>query len=76
MLDAWLYNSTRANLPIVILFHAAFNSFTKFFLSEWQGSPYAVSWWTLAGSVVFLALAVIGYAGSLNLVRGGVKSVH
>ena len=76
VLLAWLYNSTRASLPIVILFHAAFNSFTKFFLSELQGSANVVAWWTLAGLVGLLALAVIGYAGSQNLVRGDAKPVH
>ena len=71
---AWLYNSTRASLPIVILFHAAFNSFTKFFLSELQGRHYVVAWWTLAGLVALLAVAVVAYAGRQNLARGQVTA--
>lgn len=56
---AWLYNGTQGSLPVVILFHAAFNSFTKFFLSELQGGDqYLVAWWTLAGLVVLLAVAI------------------
>ncbi|MGH3507858.1 MAG: CPBP family glutamic-type intramembrane protease [Nocardioidaceae bacterium] len=38
---AWLYNSTQASLPVVILLHAAFNSFAQFFLSDLQGEPQA-----------------------------------
>ena len=68
MLLAWLYNSTQASLPIVILFHAAFNSFAKFFLSELDGSAKTVAWWTLAGLTV--AVAVVRYAGARSLVRG------
>jgi membrane protease YdiL (CAAX protease family) len=67
---AWLYNSTRASLPIVILFHAALNSFTKFFLSGLQGSHGLIAWWTLAGLVALLAVTVTVYAGSQNLARG------
>ena len=73
---AWLYNSTQASLPIVILFHAAFNSFTKFFLSELQGSHYVVAWWTLAGLVALLTVAVVAYAGRQNLARGQTKPVY
>ena len=73
---AWVYNSTRASLPIVILFHAAFNSFTRFFLSELQGGHKVIAWWTLAGLVALLALAVIAYAGSQNLARGHTRPVY
>lgn len=69
VLLAWLYNSTRASLPIVILFHAAFNSFTKFFLSELDGSAKLVAWWALAGLAALLALTVVRYAGTRSLVR-------
>lgn len=75
VLLAWLYNGTQASLPIVILFHAAFNSFTKFFLSELDGSAELVAWWTLAGSTALLAVAVVRYAGSRTLVRGDADSV-
>lgn len=76
VLLAWLYNSTQASLPVVILFHAAFNSFTKFFLSELQGSAYGAAWWALACLSAVLAVAVIGYAGSRNLVRGDARPVR
>lgn len=70
VLLAWLYNSTHGSLPIVILFHAALNSFTKFFLAELQGgTPYLLAWWVLAGLTALLALAVIGYAGSRSLAK-------
>jgi uncharacterized protein len=72
----WLYNSTSASLPIVILLHAAFNSFTKFFLSELQGDHYVIAWWTLAALVALLAVAVVAYAGSQNLARGHTKPVY
>ncbi|PNI10243.1 hypothetical protein CXX84_01855 [Arthrobacter sp. AFG7.2] len=72
VLLAWLYNSTQASLPIVILFHAAFNSFTHFFLADLQGQPlpYLVAWWVLAGLAALFALGVVLRAGSRNLVRG------
>jgi membrane protease YdiL (CAAX protease family) len=70
VLLAWLYNSTQASLPIVIIFHAAFNSFAKFFLSELDGSESLVAWWTLAGLTALSALAVVRYAGARSLVRG------
>lgn len=56
--------------------HAAFNSFTKFFLSELRGSHYVVAWWTLAGLVGLLAVAVVAYAGRQNLARGHTKPVY
>ncbi|SLJ94881.1 CPBP family intramembrane glutamic endopeptidase [Arthrobacter sp. P2b] len=74
---AWLYNCTRGSLPVVILFHAAFNSFTQFFLAELQGGDqYLVAWWTLAGLGALLAVAITVYPGHHSLVtvdeRGGV----
>lgn len=76
VLLAWLYNSTRASLLIVILFHAAINSFTKFFLSELVGSAKVVAWWALAGLSAVLALAVVRYAGSRRLGGGDVTFVN
>ena len=75
---AWLYNSTRASLPIVIGFHAALNSFAKFFLSELEGGPKVAAWWTLAGLMALLAVAIVGYAGSQHLSRrhSRVTSAH
>lgn len=78
VLLAWLYNSTQACLPVVVLFHAAFNSFTKFFLADLQGSPYPylVAWCVLAGVVAVLAVAAVVYAGSRDLVKGGLRPAH
>ncbi|UEL29507.1 CPBP family intramembrane glutamic endopeptidase [Pseudarthrobacter sp. L1SW] len=74
---AWLYNSSHASLPMVILFHAALNSYARFFLSELQGGgPYLVAWYALAGVTAVLALAVTAYAGSRNLARSELKPVH
>ena len=69
VLLAWLYNSTQASLPIVIIFHAAFNTFTKFFMAELDGSASEVAWWTLTGLNALLALAVVRFAGARSLAR-------
>ena len=61
VLLAWLYNATQASLPIVIVFHAAFNSCTKLLLSELHGDPKVVAWWTLASAVTILAVSVTVY---------------
>jgi uncharacterized protein len=67
---AWIYNGTHGSLPVVILFHAAFNSFTKFFLAELQGGDqYLVAWWTLAGLGALMAVAITVYPGHRSLVR-------
>ncbi|MFJ6303651.1 CPBP family intramembrane glutamic endopeptidase [Pseudarthrobacter oxydans] len=78
VLLAWLYNSTQASLPVVVLFHAAFNTFTKFFLADLQGSPYPylVAWWVVAGAVAVLAVAAVAYAGSRDLVKGAPRPAH
>ena len=62
----------------MVLFHAAFNSFTKFFLADLQGSPYPylVAWCVLAGVVAVLAVAAVVYAGSRDLVKGGLRPAH
>ena len=70
VLLAWVYNSTQASLPLVILMHAAFNSFARFFLSELDGTSKQVAWWTLASLTALLALTVVRFAGSRSLVRG------
>ena len=75
VLLAWLYNSTQASLPIVIIFHAAFNSYAKFFLSELDGSAKQVAWWTLSALTALLALAVVRYAGARSLARDDAYAV-
>jgi hypothetical protein len=70
---AWLYNSTAGSLPVVMLFHAALNAFTKFFLADLQGNAYQAAWWTLGILTALFAAAVVWYAGSRSLVRGDVR---
>jgi len=67
---AWLYNSTAGSLPVVMLFHAAFNSFTKFFLADLQGNASQAAWWTLSLLTAAFATAVVWYAGSRSLTKG------
>ncbi len=71
---AWLYNSTVGSLPVVMLFHAAFNAFSKFFLADLQGNTYQAAWWTLSILTAAFAAAVVWYAGSRSLVRGDVRT--
>ena len=53
-----------------ILLHAAFNSFTQFFLAELQGGDqYLVAWWTLAGLGALMAVAITVHPGHRSLVR-------
>jgi Ser/Thr protein kinase RdoA (MazF antagonist)/membrane protease YdiL (CAAX protease family) len=42
---AWLYNSTNASLPIVIIFHAAANTAARFTLPGIVGGDYQLVWW-------------------------------
>jgi membrane protease YdiL (CAAX protease family) len=67
VLITWLYNSTRGNLPIVILFHAAINTAAKFLLPEFEGPHEATAWWCYAAVYVLAALAVIAVAGASRL---------
>jgi membrane protease YdiL (CAAX protease family) len=71
---AWLYNSTAGSLPVVMLFHAAFNAFTKFFLADLRGEPRQAAWWALSILAAASAAAVVWYAGSRSLVRGDVRT--
>ena len=59
-----------------MLFHAALNAFTKFFLADLQGSPYQAAWWALAVLTAAVAAAVVWYAGSRSLVRGDVRTPY
>ena len=71
---AWLYNSTGGSLPVVMLFHAALNAFTKFFLADLQGNAYQAAWWALGILTAAFAAAVVWFAGSRSLVRGDVRT--
>jgi membrane protease YdiL (CAAX protease family) len=64
---AWLYNSTRGSLPIVIIFHAAFNTYGQFLLPEFAGEHYLTIWWSMAGLYAIAAAAVTLYAGAERL---------
>ena len=71
---AWLYNTTSGSLPVVMLFHAAHNSFAKFFLADLQGTPHLAAWWALSILTAAFAAAVVWYAGSRSLTRGDVRT--
>ena len=67
VLITWLYNSTRGNLPIVIVFHASINTAARFLLPEFE-SPYdATAWWSYAAVYVLAAVAVTAVAGASRL---------
>ena len=70
VLITWLYNSTRGNLPIVILFHAAINTAAKFLMPEFESQYEATAWWCYAAVYVFAAVAVIAIAGASRLNTG------
>lgn len=79
VLLAWLYNSTRGSLLIVIIFHAAINTSAKFLMPEFEGRDTVTAWWSYAGVYVLAALAVIALAGAERLTtdlrrRGGARS--
>ena len=56
---AWLYNSTNASLPIVIIFHAAVNTATRFTLPGFAGSDYQIAWWVRTVLYFLIAILVI-----------------
>jgi hypothetical protein len=64
---AWLYNSTGGSLPIVMIFHAAFNTYGQFMLPEFAGEHYLTMWWSMAGLYATAAAAVTLYAGAERL---------
>lgn len=67
---AWLYNSTRASLPVVMLFHAAANTSVRYVLPEFGGQHYLTFWWVMVALYVAAAIAVVLYAGAATLTRG------
>ena len=64
---AWLYHSTNASLPIVILFHATLNTAGRFVLPAFVDSYYQLAWWIMTGIYVLIALvvAILGGPGRL-----------
>jgi CAAX protease family protein len=67
VLFAWVYNSTRGALPIVIVFHAAINTAGRYLLPEFTGAHYSRMWWATAGIYLLAAAAVTAYAGTRRL---------
>jgi membrane protease YdiL (CAAX protease family) len=54
---AWLYHSTRGSLPIVIIFHAAFNTYGRYVLPAFAGEHFLAMSWSVA--IVHLATAAV-----------------
>lgn len=69
----WLYNSTRASLPVVILFHAAINTAAKFLMPELDAQYRTDAWWALAAGYALAAVAVIAFAGGRRLTTGSAR---
>ena len=55
---SWLYNSTRASLPLVIISHATIDTVARFVLPQFTGSDYQLIWWCQAALWTGLALLV------------------
>jgi len=66
----WLYNSTGGSLPVVMLFHAAYNSAAQFFLADLPADAVPTSWWVMSLATAAAAAVVVGYAGGRTLRRG------
>jgi uncharacterized protein len=60
---AWLYNSTNASLPIVILLHAANNTAGRFVLPEFVDGYYQLAFWIMTGSYLLIAVIVVVLGG-------------
>jgi hypothetical protein len=74
VLRAWLYNNTSGSLPVVMLFHATFNSFAQFLLAEVEGTPDQTAWWVMAVLTALIAVVAVWRAGSRSLVQGHVRT--
>ena len=66
---AWLYNSTNAILPIVIICHAVTNTADRFVLPEFPNKNCQVVWWFMVGLYMVIAVIVVLVAGPKRLVR-------
>ena len=55
---SWLYNSTRASLPLVIISRAAVDTVARFVLPQFTGTDYQLIWWCQAALWTRLALLV------------------
>lgn len=67
VLLAWIYNSTRGSLLIVVLCHSAVNTAAKFLLPEFDGASRLIAWWSYATLFVLAAGAVVAVAGAERL---------
>ena len=67
VLLAWIYNSTRGSLLLVILCHGAVNTAAKFLLTEFDGDSRLIAWWAYAAFFVLAAGAVVAVAGAERL---------
>lgn len=73
---AWLYISTAGSLLVVMLAHAAYNSFARFLLADLTGEHYSRGWWVMSGLSLIIAAAVIWYAGATTLDRATRRSLE
>jgi hypothetical protein len=62
---AWLYNSTNAILPIVIIYHAVINAADRFVLPGFANKNYQVVWSFMVGLYV-LAAAIVTLSNARN----------
>jgi membrane protease YdiL (CAAX protease family) len=74
VLLAWIYNSTRGSLLLVILFHGAVNTSAKFLLPEFDGASRLIAWWSYAGCFVLAAGVVVAVAGAERLTTSLARS--
>jgi membrane protease YdiL (CAAX protease family) len=73
---AWLYISTAGCLPVVMLAHAAYNSFARLLLADLPSEHYTRAWWVMSGISLIIAAGVIWHAGGTSLnsaTRGAIK---
>ena len=77
---AWIYNSTRGSLLLVIIFHGAMNTAAKYLLPEFGGDSRLVAWWSYAALWALAAGAVVAAAGAERLTTrfagGGTAEEH
>lgn len=64
---SWLYNSTNASLPIVIICHTAIDTAGRFMLPEFVGEGYQIVWWFMVVLYVLVATVVVLVAGPKRL---------
>jgi membrane protease YdiL (CAAX protease family) len=73
---AWLYLSTGGSLPVVMLAHAAYNSFARFLLADLPAEHDTRAWWVMSGISLLIAAAVVRYAGGAGLDSARTRRSH